>query len=345
MALSVFYVGVLLLLALVGIRVLPKGNYEPLSPADSTGFKGLLCVAVLFHHFSGWIPNPNPVVYVFSHCGSYIVACFFFLSGYGLFKADSQKNVTPSLVLRRLLRLLIPYWCCTLLYLLAYSIFGIEPSVAITPLNVLLSVFTVRHIAEFSWYVSAILAVYMLFFLCMKCVKKHAALVLLILLTGLFLIVPDLWGTFVAFPVGMLVAQYESEILRRFNRFTKRFAAYAVCVVLLGVCFFLKIRGQSMGSQLLMNASDAVGGILFCLPVYLLLTKVKIGGKPAALFGRISYEFYLLHGLCIRIAHRFFDIEQALAFLATAFVLTVVLSFVTALIGEKLAAATAKKLR
>lgn len=100
-----------------------------------------------------------------------------------------------------------------------------------------------------------------------------------------------------------------------------------------------------MGSQLLMNASDAVGGILFCLPVYLLLTKVKISGKPAALFGRISYEFYLLHGLCIRIAHRFFDIGQALAFLATAFVLTVALSFVTALIGEKLSAATAKKLR
>lgn len=345
MALSVFYVGVLLILALIGIRVLPKGNYEPLSPADSTGFKGLLCVAVLFHHFSGWIADPNPVVYVFSHCGSYIVACFFFLSGYGLFKADSQKNVTPSLVLRRLLRLLIPYWCCTLLYLLAYLIFGIEPTVTITPLNVLLSVFSVKHIAEFSWYVSAILAVYMLFFLCMKCAKKHAALVLLILLTGLFFVVPDLWETFVAFPVGMLVAQYESEILRRFNRFPKRFAAYAVCVVLLGVCFYLKIRGQSMGSQLLMNASDAVGGILFCLPVYLLLTKVKLGGKPAALFGRISYEFYLLHGLCIRIAHRFFGVEQALAFIAAAFVLTVALSFVTALIGEKLAAATAKKLR
>ena len=92
MALSVFCVGVLLLLALVGIRVLPKGNYEPLSPADSTGFKGLLCVAVLFHHFSGWIPDPNPVVYVFSHCGSYIVACFFFLSGLRSFQGGQPKE-------------------------------------------------------------------------------------------------------------------------------------------------------------------------------------------------------------------------------------------------------------
>ena len=53
MGASVFYIAVLLILALTGIKLLPKGEVEHITADDSTRIKGILCVTVLFHHFSG----------------------------------------------------------------------------------------------------------------------------------------------------------------------------------------------------------------------------------------------------------------------------------------------------
>lgn len=345
MAVSVFYIAVLLILSVAGMKILPDGGNENIMADDSTRIKGILCVAVLFHHFSGWFTHPNAVIYAFSHSGSFIVAMFFFLSGYGLSKADSDKTISFCLVLKRILRLMIPYWICDILYLVGYYVFGLKLSTEVTALSIAESVLALKSIVSFSWYVPAMAAVYVLFYLCLKFVKKkYTAAVMLAVMAAGFVFVPDLWVSYFAFPIGVLFVKYEDRILCLLKKAANRLIAVTVPGLIVAASCVLKIFGQSTGNQLLMKVCDAVGSAAFVIAVFVILSRVKIGGRIAAFYGRISYEFYLLHGLGIYIANLFFDMDNALAFIAAALAVSTVMSIAVNFASGKITKPIMKKL-
>ena len=75
-----------LLITLPCIKISFK-RFNPLSKENSSNVKGLLCILIFYHHFTGWFVDKGIIFYVLSHIGSFIVGVFFFLSAYGLIKA------------------------------------------------------------------------------------------------------------------------------------------------------------------------------------------------------------------------------------------------------------------
>ena len=270
---------------------------------------------------------------------------FFFLSGYGLSKADSDKKVSFRLVLKRILRLMIPYWMCDILYLIGHYAFGFKLSTEVTPLKIAGSVLALNSIVSFSWYVLAMAAVYILFYLCLKFVKKkHTAAVMIAVMIAGFAFVPEIWTSYFAFPIGVLAVKYENRILSFLKKYINGLIAAAAFGVIVAASCVIKIYGQNTDNELLMSICDAVGSAAFVIVMFIILSKVKIGGKIAAFYGRISYEFYLLHGLGIYIAYCFFDMDNALAFIAAAFAASTAMAFAVNYISGKITKPVLKKL-
>lgn len=323
MSISVFAVLFLCIIAIPRIKI-RDAKEEYLSRDDTLSLKGLSCITILFHHFSGWIKDGTPVIYVMSHWGSFVVAVFFFISAYGITKSSyKNKNISGAFLIKRLTKILIPYWLCDIICICVYSFTNISGNTEISAKNIILSVFTLGDTIPFSWYIPAILFLYFVFFICAKILPKwDLSLKVAVVCAAASPFVPDLWAaSFFAFPIGIFFSLREKEIRNFINR---KFAITIPAAVIMAAAIGLKFSGQSHNSQILMNFSDAVSSSLFVIIVYALLTKIKIGNSLLRFYGKISYEFYLLHGLSIFISGYFLFPKYQLLFFICSIALTTV---------------------
>lgn len=337
MLVSAFYIAVMFLLVIPGIKILPKGVTESLSVSDSTKIKGILCVMVMFHHFSGWFVDQNIIIYTFSHIGSFIVGMFFFLSGYGLSKSDLKKKPGFKLYIKRFLRIILPYWICEIVYLIVHFVFNVGLDAEVNGVNLIKSVFTIGEIVSFSWYVTATLAVYLIYYLSLKFVKrKYLPIVIIAVMIVTFAFVPDLWVTYFAFPLGMIISEKEDRFIGKDKNTLKSGIIALLSIVIVAASCVFKILSQNYGQQMLMNICDSMGAVAFSLLVYILLTKIKVGNAVTAFFGKMSYEFYLLHGISILLANQIFGIDKPFFFIITAFAISTLLSFLVSKLTDML---------
>ena len=157
---------IITLLALFFIA-LPKmkisiNNPNSLTADFSTNVKGFLCILIFYNHMAGWFENQGMIFQLFSHMGSFIVGVFFFLSAFGLTKAYSGK-VSFSFLIKRFIKILIPYWICEVIYIVISVVCNIALQVDVTWKNIFLSAIQLSTIVENSWYVGAILLLYFIF--------------------------------------------------------------------------------------------------------------------------------------------------------------------------------------
>lgn len=328
MSISVFAV---LFLCIITIPHIKRNDSEAenLSRDDTLSLKGLSCVTILFHHFSGWVTNVNPVIYVMSHWGSFVVAIFFFLSAYGITKSSyKSREISGRFLIKRLVKILIPYWLCDLICVLIFSFTGVSGSETVSAKSIILSVFTLNDTVPFSWYAASILFLYLVFFVCAKILPDidlslKTAVVCIIAMP----FVPDLWAaSYLAFPIGICFSLHEKEI-RQFikKKFTLTVSASSVIML---AAIGLKFFGQAHNSQMLMNISDAAGSAMFVLLVYSLLMKIKIGNRLLSFYGKISYEFYLLHGVSVFVTGHFLFPEHQFLFFVSSIALTTLAAFI-----------------
>lgn len=343
MLLSVIMVTILAVIILPGINkkaCRTEGNI--ISIDESTGIKGIMCVSIFLHHFSGWIVPQTPIIYFFSHCGSFMVSVFFFLSGYGLKKSTNNKILNKSFLIKRLIKIFIPYWICEIIYICFNKFLSVGDDIDLNFKNIFLSVLTLREVVYFSWYVTATIFLYLVFFFTSKTKKLDHTLCVFIVLALAFAFVPDLWTTFFAFPLGMLISQKENIFVKLNNK--KYFLVLASAILLTAIAIVPKYIGQSLNNQILMNLSDAASGSFFAFVVFLIVTKVKIGNKVLLFLGKISYEFYLLHGLMIFFINKFVGIEKPVVFCLISLASIIVLSTIVNIVQKKIITFTSKKL-
>ena len=101
----------ILLLMSLFVYFIPKANVDYLSNKSTKSLKGFLALFIIFHHVSQKITT-GANFSNFEYMGRYIVALFFFLSGYGLyFQYSNNATYMENFLRKRLTRIFIPFFC------------------------------------------------------------------------------------------------------------------------------------------------------------------------------------------------------------------------------------------
>lgn len=138
-------------------------------PGRGTELRGVLALVVLFHHFSLLISD-GVLLGLFHELGKPAVAAFLFLSGYGVmrrFRFDPQY--LHRFLPRRLTKLWLPYGIVALLSFLLHPLchgswYGLS--------DLLDALRYGDPIVSNGWYVFFLTALYLLFWLCAKLLRR-----------------------------------------------------------------------------------------------------------------------------------------------------------------------------
>lgn len=338
------YISLILLLVLI----LPKLGFSlkdsnSMSLQNSTNLRGLLCVLIFLNHLAGWYEDQGIIFYFFSHIGSFVVGVFFFLSGFGLIKTYNGEVKTGFLI-KRFVKLFIPYWICEFLYAAISVCFSIPIQVEVNLKNILLSAVQMSNIVENSWYVGASVVIYLAFFIGKKILPKISMTIKVTALLIVFsLVFHSFWTTFFAFPVGIFFGENEKKINALSNK--KRSVAIGSLILVCVAAIVLKYYGNAVSQNIYMDVSEAITSVVFAALVYFVFTFLHIGNRALGFLGKISYEFYLMHGLGMRVAYRVLGTEYGILFAIISLMVTLVLSYFVSLISSLIINPIDKRIR
>lgn len=281
------------------------------TPQLTEELKGLAILAVIFSHIGYFLISDHRFLFPLSTIAGVGVNLFLFLSGMGLtFSSLKQSVPIFTFYLKRLPRLFIPMWVVLGIYLLMDWIFLRRTY----PLNI-----TLENFLGFSpradlfldvnsplWYFTMILFYYLLYPLVFH--KKIAYLAPLLLLVIPFILfkfdlpvtkdVLNLYKVhFVSFPLGVLfslIIQDKSLGLLRFhfkNIFLRSNLIFILVPLFLGVFAYTSINS---GVGLEKEIEQTISLITMFSIIFIFIAK-NIKFKLFSIFGKYSYEIYLLH--------------------------------------------------
>lgn len=318
------------------IKISKEFDENTISLSESSSLKGILCLAVFFNHFTGWYTDLDPIMYLFVHCGSQVVAVFFFLSAYGIGKKYKDSTIGNEYLIKRYTSLFIPYWICEAVYCIVSVSADIPIKVDVNPKNIFVAALGIvdkSEIVENAWFVTVIALMYLIYFISYKFAPKiNNTAKIWFLFILLSVLTRGRWlSTSIAFPIGTLIAEYEAKIKRIFRE--KSILSIILLLLAFGLGVSLKYIGKSRNENVvIMELSDTVTSIIFPIIVYYLIHYVKIGNSVTGFLSGISYEVYLIHGLMIRISYRIWGPDNKIMFCLTALGMTVIAAYVINLI-------------
>ena len=114
----------ILLLISLFVYLIPRTDVDYLSNKSTKSLKGLLALLIIFHHISQKITTGENFSN-FEYMGRYIVALFFFLSGYGLyFQYSNNATYMENFLKKRLVRIFIPFFVFIVIYVIYRATLG-----------------------------------------------------------------------------------------------------------------------------------------------------------------------------------------------------------------------------
>lgn len=280
-------------LCLIGVSRQKESN-QTLSKDATSSLRGIGMLLIIFvHGIEGYVNSETFFIYVSGVVG--VSACFL-VSGYGLFKSFHRKeDYLKGFLQTKALRMLLPYAVLYLVYLVCSLLNGDAPSLR----AIFGELITLRMDGLLLWYLKVQLLCYVIFYLCYKCIPgENARLGAVFLGIVLWMIAAKLLGlgvswynTCLYFPLGMVLARYEEQILHILRK-----PACILCCALATVFFFLVIYfiGR-FGLDLLF---DWIYILVFNAALIGILLHIQ-GSRLLNALGKYSMEIYLLHLLLL----------------------------------------------
>lgn len=187
-------------------------NTEYLSYGTTKTMKGICAVFVFLHHFTNESIYTGPLFFIFKPIGIYMVALFFFYSGYGLMYSKRNKpDYMNNFLKQRFCSVLIPY----LIVIVIYSVIKYICT-DITISDIFTSYLERWPIVDNSWFIVSILILYLLFWLSFGVVKNYILFIVVFAILFVWSILDYnfiYWSyPIVSFPLGMLWARYKKQI-------------------------------------------------------------------------------------------------------------------------------------
>jgi membrane-bound acyltransferase YfiQ involved in biofilm formation len=243
------------------------------------------------------------------------VSLFLLLSGFGLTMSSKNKKLKfKEFCLKRINRVMLPYWIATsLILLLNFLILN-----KTLPLNnLLLTIIGIntsvelRHLDYARWFVTFILLWYFLFFIfIIKFQNKFSQIIFIVIATILlplnYYIFHFGWYQFISFPIGCLLAIHYDKLqtIYRENKFIIISSIIGILYVISYKIFmnydFIHAIVTNAIPNILLAYLDEVNSVLISISTIFIFGKVTESGfnsKALLFFGKYSYEIFLLHGV------------------------------------------------
>lgn len=275
-------------------------NDDYISKNSTTAINGIFVILVFLRHFEQYFSfeaaSDAAFIEVNSFLSQLIVVPFLFFSGYGTMLSIMKKG-TPyvkNLFKGRFLRIFLHFDICVLMYLILNLIIGEE-----FPLKHTLLAFTTwTGIGNSNWYITAVLALYLITIVSFLLIRKQhlLSLILFTVLTigfvyfNIKLARPDYcYNTIITFPLGMWFAYFKPVIDKLVM---KNNITYSLCFAAASLCFSVSFVYHY--SHL---SAYSIWSCAFAIMIVLFAMKVKINNPLLKFFGEHVFSIYILQRL------------------------------------------------
>lgn len=262
--------------------------------------KYIAALSILWYHLIWEIKIiDNSFLLMESAFGPKAVSVFFFLSGYGLMHGFVTKKQTylKNFLTHRLTKIVIPLVTAYFFFFVCQYVTGNKVSF-VDAFERLLSF---NPYLPFSWYVSEIVLLYVLFYLVAR-FSKHFLLTItagvLLMITSLIALGADWYWTVStpAFIMGLYYRQYEVALYDVIDK-TKRY-----CLPILLAVFFCSFNWVRIYNatqiEVIKDISiiyPFIANMAFVIVLFYALARISYNRKSADVF-RSSYELYIVSG-------------------------------------------------
>lgn len=285
--------------------------------------KAVMALMIVAHHLT--LAYGVGALSPFMKLGAPLVSLFFFVSGYGLHKSYQSKgnDYLRSFFRLRIWRVVLP----ALISLVAYYILLWNPSrdfIGEWKNLVIMGIPILPH----SWFVVAIIAFYLGFFLSYRFLpngrKEFGVLIMVICLMTFYIFIGYdrcWWVSSLAFPTGVFFASYENNVNSIFER---RPILYWLTILLLfsGLILTYSTRQQYIWTLCYVFIPLLVALIAARLPLE------KLNVRVVTFLAMISYEVYLCQGISMDLLRGRFYIQNDLLFVILVYTVTIILAWV-----------------
>ncbi len=325
---------ILLFIFLWGAKRVKKGewNDEAFSLRQTKAIQGFAAICIMLHHVgqktsASWL-DPKmiiPGLEPFVRPSYYFVGIFLFCSGYGLYKSYlSKENYLKGFVKKRVLPLIFMSYFMGLVFFIVRVIVGEKMT-----WNSLLMYITQWKLCNVNgWFVIILPFFYLIFYFTFRFIKnKRVAFAINIAAVFLYVLVGTMidhndgylfrgqwWYESIHFyAIGLIFAKYEKKILAGIK---KNYWKYLIISLLLIYPLYklteltnnvFSYYGETFPCndkvlrRWICYLSENIASFTFVYFIMTLGMKLKIGNKILDFMGKLTLEFYLVHGLFVEL--------------------------------------------
>lgn len=293
---------------------------------------------VVCHLFTFYMHNPAWAAE--SQFGSLSVSIFFFLSGYGFMCSYSLKGkkYLEGFCIHRISKIIIPLLTAYIIYIPILRLINHTGGI----IEAIQRLFSSNPLLPYSWYVTEITLLYLLFYIVMRFVPRYKlpalSLAIVFMLAGMLLAgLPHWWiNASPCFIIGLWYYKYEHPIMNQMNKVKKW---HFITLILLFLCTYrldiVQDNIQILSRWRYTYASFYLVNILFILLVLYILQ-----GMNQFINFRIKrnsyYEIYLLQGIIFLLLGTV--VENRLIFFIVAVATTIISSLGMNWVNQKIIA-------